>query len=144
MSHHVWINPTALNVTQGQVAWTGNVPSKGTLKGYYAACYTSALAAPNLAEVFRKLPILFNDAFGAVFYSESRLFLGMKSSDGTLVIYYSGDLFKQPVSVEEGMTSVDLTTIYPDQITKFARSGETIGGTYFTLGTALLVDVGGA
>ncbi len=141
MTHHVWINPTALSVAQGNVAWIGNVPAKGILRGYYAVCYTNALVTTEKQMLFRRFPVLFNDAFGAVFYSESRLFLGSGTADGSRLIYFTGDLFRQPVSIEEGMTSVDLTTVLPDLIDNFAVSGTVVGGTTFVLGTALLVEV---
>lgn len=146
MPKHIWINPTGINVPFGQVAWQGNIPNEGKVLGFYLEPYsqdfrTTANISSFINTRYCELPVVFNDAFGAVWYSKTIKFIASKSANGNRLIFFGGDLFQFPLEIKESLLSVAMTQVYPDWLDSYAVSTNVIDGSMITLGTALLVSI---
>ena len=148
-----WINPTAINGPNADpgASWDGILPEGCEIEALYWAFSIGKLSggSSNWPIVSASSRAWFNDGFGAVFGSVKVHFTLSPSSGTNYLLGYGGAILPRPFRLTEHDKRVDVVLFPGSQFGGVplgtgtytpVKTGETVDGSYFNLGTALRVN----
>ena len=146
-----WINPTAINGPNANpgASWDGILPEGCEIEALYWAFSLGVLSggSSNWPIVSASARAWFNNGFGAVFGSVKVHFNLSPSSGTNYLLGYGGAILPHPFRLTEYDKRVDVVLFppfggNPDGTGTYSpvRTGQTVDGNYFNLGTSLYVN----